>query len=533
MTDLDDLDALEDELGDRLRWCLSTIIPEPEVDHDDEAAPGGSQPTEVFVRPSDGGTSRRWIAIAAAVLIVAGTGAVVVTFTGAERDGPTAPLATAGNDDTPSTVTVSTLPDPVPVTTVDTAPDASTSTSASGVGDVLGTIYVPTVVPESLLLTEVRVLRWEDYPPKTTRYIGPVPDGIVLEALFELGSYPADPVSPYVPLGETVTVHGIEASISTDRPGWIHITWQEEDHVVFVSTFGIDRASSVALAEQSSVDVATGMVDLVGPPPAGFQRSTPQEAPELGSASASYLWLADGVPGAFVGLSAIPNIMQHTLQTALDDGAVVDVERTTVHGIEALAYRYAPDELGTVTALLWIEDAYVFRMSGRIPPEVLRSMAEGVEPGTLAEARSLQQQLTDGALALPVLDEATLPSGAVASVRTVAGEADFLCVSAPVERCEYLADVFSGRTTDERVASFDVDGELWAVGWASGLHEPYQIHGDRRPVADAATSATGTFFLARDVPEGASFVFDFDEFLTNGQSMGMSMSMLWRIDLLR
>jgi hypothetical protein len=220
----------------------------------------------------------------------------------------------------------------------------------------------------------------------------------------------------------------------------------------------------------------------------------------------------------FIDASARPNTGGHTLDTlqAISqqpawENTRIELDRPGVGKVPAWVATSFENEFGSLTTITWIEGAFVLTVSGRADLEQLQAVAEGFAPADLDVAREFRQRVDTEALELPLLDEATTPSGAKISIHTTGNGANVVCVQLPFRRCQYTTSEGSlvGDQQTAVVEPFSIDGRTWMIGWADGEHTPHLVRNDRLdPITDTARGTAGTFFLVADPDEAAQFVFD-------------------------
>jgi hypothetical protein len=513
VNDLDELSMLESELGDSLRRCLDGVLGAQHVNVE-KADLTGRTPDRAAVlvgvaapAPSRG-RPLRWLLSAVAALVVGVVG--VVVWPGSRSPGVRPSESVGGEPSSVSTDGPTTREGPA----VSQVPAPTTTIVPV---DLEGFVWAPTVEPAFYRMTDVSVTtggRVFDRP--AARYLRRGADGVTVEAWVEVSSR-AEREGDAINGSSVVKVHGLPASLAESQPGVWELNWMEGGLLARIRAAGVDRESVLRIAESTIVDAAVPELRLEAVP-VGFEDTpTVVDAPD-DAPTTSYSWLpVDGRAGMFIDASARPNIGRHTLDTlqAISqqpawENTRIELDRPGVGKTPAWATSFE-NEFGSLITITWIEGAFVLSVSGRADIEQLQAVAEGFAPADLDVARELRQRVDTEALELPLLDEATTPSGVRISIHTMSTGANVVCVQLPFRSCQYTTSE-SSLVGDEQTAvveSFTAEGRTWMIGWAEGEHTPQIVRNERLdPITDIARGTVGTFFVVPDPDETAQFVFD-------------------------
>jgi hypothetical protein len=384
--------------------------------------------------------------------------------------------------------------------------------------DLEGFVWAPTVEPAFYRMTDVSVTtggRVFDRP--AGRFLRRGADGVTVEAWVEVSSR-AEREGDAIDESSVVKVHGLPANLAEAQPGMWELSWLEDGLLARIRAAGVDRESVLQIAESTIVNAAVPELRLEAVP-VGFEDTpavvdAPDDAP-----TTSYSWLpVDGRAGMFIDASARPNTGGHTLDTlqAISqqpawENTRIELDRSVVGKVPAWVATSFENEFGSLITITWIEGAFVLSVSGRADIEQLQAIAEGFAPADLDVAREFRQRVDTEALELPLLDEATTPSGAKISIHNTGTGANVVCVQLPFRSCQYTTSE-SSLVGDEQTAvveSFTAEGRTWMIGWAEGEHTPQIVRNERLdPITDTALGSAGTFFAVPDPDETAQFVFD-------------------------
>jgi hypothetical protein len=514
VNDLDELSMLESELGDSLRRCLDGVLGAEHVNVENVDLMGATADrAAVLVGVAAPSVARRlplrWLLPAAAVLVVGVVG--VVVWPGSRSPG-VRPSESVG-DEPRSASTVGTVSSEEPAVSQLPAP-----TTTLVPGDLEGFVWAPTVEPAFYRMTDVSVTTGGAvFDRPAGRYLRRGADGVTVDAWVEVSSR-AEREGDAIDQSSDATVHDLPANLTEAQPGVWELSWLEGGLLARIRAAGVDQAAVLLIAESTIVNAAVPELRLEAAP-VGFEDTpTVVDAPD-DAPTTSYSWLpVDGRAGMFIDASARPNTGGHTLDTlqAISqqpawENTRIELDRSVVGKVPAWVATSFENEFGRLISITWIEGAFVLSVSGRADVEQLQEVAEGFAPADLDVAREFRQRVDTAALELPLLDEATTPSGAKISIHTTGTGANVVCVQLPFRSCQYTTSE-SSLVGDEQAAvvePFSIDGRTWMIGWAEGEHTPQLVRNDRLdPITDTARGTAGTFFLVADPDEAAQFVFD-------------------------
>jgi hypothetical protein len=272
------------------------------------------------------------------------------------------------------------------------------------------------------------------------------------------------------------------------------------------------------IAETTIVDERVPELRLEGAP-SGFEETPIVVDPGDDAPTTRYSWLPiDGGAGLSVDASARPNTglqtldtLQATRQIPGEENSRIELERQGVGRVSAWVAASFANEFGPIISITWVEGQFVFSVSGRLDLDQLQDVAEGFAPADLDVVREFRERVDTEALELPLVDEATTPSGARISIHTTGTGANVVCVQLPFRRCQHTTSESSlvGDQQTAVVQNFVVGGEIWVIGWAEGEHKPQLVRGEElTAITDTVRGTAGTFFVVAGPDETTQFVFD-------------------------
>lgn len=533
MTQLDELDQLERELGPALRATFGACIPDRPAERV-VAARLPFAPTHTTDAVAGDQRRRHSVlvgAAAAAAVVIGVAGLAVVAGRADEPNAPTSPAPSPVSVTPPVDGAVVDTSTPVSDPVADTDPtdpaDPMEAAEPDIAADDLG-IALATFAPDGYVLDDVSVTRaWSPFAgrimPEYTQYVRRV-DGAI-EATVTLTSQPLN--DEFDTAKGSISVHGRPAQIWDSGEG-IRVTWSEHDRILAVSTNGVSWDATAALAEQTTVDPSTGSVALQSD--AGFELVELPPAPPADAAATTISYRAAGTAGDLINIARWPNSGQQTLELGAFHLAQQGwtVEPAVIHDLPAIIAT-PPNQTTPLVVVQWVDGDGVWNVTGRQAPATLLAIANGLERATLEEARQLRRELDAGLAALPELDRAVLPNGIEVSVRSIGNGAGAVCIHQPVQLCERI--VSEGSLMGEHQSAFTrtiwIDDVPWLIGWAEGEHQPavYDEGGSGDPVADVvhdaivAADSGGTFIALPSPTDDLNFSFDPDTFPVFGTSI--------------
>ena len=422
------------------------------------------------VRPN---RSRQPYVLAAAVVLVAGGIAAVAVR--ADRAGrvstATAPTEPSSPNASSETTVGRSLATPMATTTGSSVTTTSPDPAPTG-------FYLPTYIPDGYDVTNVRASvrnepaefgnGWLKRDPFTGDFVGK----LVVSVRPLMAS---ETIPPWQP---NATVHGLAAATASSANVGAEVRWHETGAHIYLFGDGMTEAEVRQAAESIVVDGAT-FTAAFGPagPPDGYVEGptsdrlartgdprTPSNIVEMSLGLAR----RDGSPGGFISLSTSAN----TGGSTLDDLQVG--ERRTVGNVERKVLTNQPDELGTFTAISWLDRDIIFSVTGRATPEEMLKFASGVQPTTQDQVIAFGKQITDQTLNMTMIGRAAFTDGLVVSVPTNGRGAAGLCLEAPSKQC-FRSITESSLAGGDQNAVFQlitVNGTRFVLGWHKGSLEP-------------------------------------------------------------
>jgi len=328
------------------------------------------------------GRPRWWTTAAAVVLVVCAIG--LVAQRDITRPGPAADSVTPADSAS------------VPTTVGAPTPELASGISSANLPDPAAGLYLPSRDLPGFTVARVTVTAAPtNVPPPPVRYVRRSADGQHVEAMVTLRAMPADASNSRDDTA-TVTVHGMPALVGDTGEG-IMASWQEDGIAITVRGHGLDEQQVLAFAEASVVDSDALSVDLTDGPPDGFERSADDVIPPEGAVNTDIQLVAtDAQETRSASVWVSPNSDLETIDAIelrrTTDG--LNLRRITVHGRPALLGSASGQDQGPLLVVQWIEDGFVFIVSGHTDEPGLLAFAESIRPATLDQVHALQQATT-------------------------------------------------------------------------------------------------------------------------------------------
>jgi LytR cell envelope-related transcriptional attenuator len=366
----------------RLRAACAATIPRLMGDDEPGNAPRFGEVGHDAEPIDPAGRPRWWMTAVAVVLVVCAIG--LVAQRDSTRPGPAA-------DSVPPADSAA-----VPTTVGASTPELAPGISSADLPDPAAGLYLPSQDLPGFTVARVTVTAAPtNVPPPPVRYVRRSADGQHVEAMLTLRAMPADESNSRDDT-DTVTVHGMPAFVGDTGEG-IMASWQEDGIAITVRGHGLDEQQVLAFAEASVVDSDALSVDLTDGPPDGFERSVDDVIPPEGAVNTDIQLVAtDAQDTRSASVWVSPNSDLETIDAIelrrTTDG--LNPRRVTVRGRPALLGSAAGQDQGPLLVVQWIEDGFVFIVSGHTDERALLAFAESIRPATLDQVHALQQATT-------------------------------------------------------------------------------------------------------------------------------------------